>query len=91
MNLEELNPDPRQKLAGKFKPHPLKKFFRDHEIYQIKLCFVLNKYGNLGYKIHQSQLSRFLSGVADMPKDVEQELEKIAKELTKQKFKAKKN
>ena len=71
MDTNQLTPTKRRTYS--FDPHPLKSFFRSRGITQATLKTQL--------KIHQSELSMWLSGVKAMPSDIEARLNKIAKKI----------
>jgi hypothetical protein len=74
---ELLKPLPRINKASQGTPHPLKAFFRSHGIGQVHLCNLLKIYG-----LHQSSLSKWLSGVAPMPPEIEERLQAVADAIT---------
>ena len=72
MNIKELTP------KGGIR-HPLKEFFRGRGISQVKLAELLRKEGFRG--VHQSSLSRWLSGEPIKNQAIENRLQEIADAL----------
>ena len=82
MNLtERLKPRPASnKYANPPEEHPLKTFFRARGITQVALCELL--------RIHQSDLSMWLSGVKAIPLAIERRLKAVAGQILREEEKA---
>ena len=73
-----------KKYTDQPEPHPLRAFFRAREITQVALCDLFNSQESPKARLHQSQLSLWLSGLQAIPLAIERRLKAVAEQILKE-------